>query len=585
VAGIGPHDVVFTTPVDATGCSGIDSSIVRVADLPDALFLTPDSSWCAQPDNQTIAEILISGSDTSLFDLVIEIRGVLDTLPNLPADTFSLFLNNQVGHNEYVLNKIIEHHGNNTCDKDLNDTLLMQVHPKPDMTVTASYDDFCSPVDVEFTTVAGYDKYYWNFGDNDSTMVRTEFISHTYTIPTGDSLHFFVDTIDGVIDTFYYQVFQLDSIFQYQLAIESFYGCMDTITDTVHIYQSPVADFFVSPEVQNYPETSVFLVNTSSFGDWSYIWDFGDEQTAVVRDPNGHEYGTSGYFDIQLTTYNAYCTDSITKRVQILPPRPTAQFEPDSVGCPPLQITFRNTSEHAQQYIWSFDDDYYSTEENPTHTFYESKEHHVKLIAIGLSGSDTTEQLVVIHERPNALFDVYPRESKILKQNFKFSNTSFNATNYLWDFGDGNSSPEEDPNHIYGKQGTFTITLYAWSEQDCLDTLVRESLITVIAGEGSTKFPNAFVWNGSGPSGGYWDEGTIDNTVFHPHFVNAVKLRMIIYTRWGEKLFETNELYKGWDGYLNSEKLAAPGVYVYRAWVTYMDDTEERLKGDVTFFH
>ena len=207
------------------------------------------------------------------------------------------------------------------------------------------------------------------------------------------------------------------------------------------------------------------------------------------------------------------------------------------------------------------------------------------MIAIGLSGTDTTYQTISIYERPQALFEVYPKEAKNLKQVFKFVNNTVNGSYYLWDFGDGNTSPDENASHIYGEEGTYNVTLYAWSENDCPDTLVREQLISVIAGEGSVEFPNAFVWNGSGPTGGHWSENTIDNTVFHPNVINAVELQMIIYNRWGEKLFESNDVYVGWDGYLESGQLASPGVYVYKAWVTYIDGSEELITGDVTFLH
>ncbi|MEN8227096.1 MAG: PKD domain-containing protein [Bacteroidota bacterium] len=581
IAGIGSHDIVFTTETDAYGCSGVDSVVVHVVDLPNAEIVTSDSAWCEQSNNQSMAEILITGSDTSSFDLVVEIKGTLDTLFNLSVGTFSLFLNNQVGRNEYVLNKIIEHHGSNSCDNDLNDTLIMEVHPRPDMTVSANYDDWCSPVDVEFISTEGYEKYYWNFGDDDSTMTRTSSIYHTYTIPSRDSL-FYVDAING--DTLYFG-FQTDTTYHFQLVIESFFGCRDTITDSVHIYETPVADFFVSPEIQNFPETHVYLINTSSYGDWSYFWDFGDGETDVVKDPNEHEYEIATFYDIELKTYNEFCRDSITKRVQILPPPPVALFEPDSIGCPPLEIQFSNTSEYADSYIWDFDDGTFSTESNPSHIFYQSKEHHVKLAAFGMSGSDTVEHIITIHETPTALFNAYPNEAKDLKQIFKFVNNSIKATNYLWDFGDGNTSPEENATHIYGEEGTFTVTLYVWSENDCPDTLIQESLIRVIAGEGNAEFPNAFVWNGSGPTGGHWTEGTIDNTVFHPNVINATQFRMIIYTRWGEMIWETNEVYVGWDGYLKSGELASPGVYVYKAWVTYISGTKELLTGDITFLH
>jgi PKD repeat protein len=183
------------------------------------------------------------------------------------------------------------------------------------------------------------------------------------------------------------------------------------------------------------------------------------------------------------------------------------------------------------------------------------------------------------------VFNVYPNNARNLTQVFRFVNNSADASYYLWDFGDGTTSADEDATHIYGEEGTYTVTLYAWTENGCPDTLVKEGLIKVIAGEGQALFPNAFVWNGTGPSGGHWDEGTIDNTVFHPNLENAVELKMIIYTRWGEKVFETNQVHVGWDGYLKSGELATQGVYVYKAWVTYVSGEQELLTGDITFLH
>jgi PKD repeat protein len=585
VAGIGPHPVTFTTETDAYGCFGRDIRVVHVADLPFAEFVTPDSAWCFKADNRTKALVTISGTDTSEFDLIIEQKGVTDTLTVLGAGNLILDLDNQAGRNEYILRGIIEYHGSHSCDIDLNDTLVMQVHPIPDMTVNANQEAWCAPVDVAFFAVPGYNKYYWKFGDSDSTMTRTPSLQHTYVIPPEDSVIMKIDTIDGVIDTSYHDYLKMDTIFTWELIIESSYGCRDTTSGTAHVYQTPEANFYVSPQIQNYPETNVYLLNTSSYGEWTYNWNFGDGTTDSERNPGEHAFDTFGFFDIELKVSNAYCRDSITKQIQILPPGPVALFEPDTAGCPPLEIKFDNSSLYADSYIWDFDDGQFSTEQNPTHTFYQSKVHHVKLTAFGLSGTDTTEQAIYIHTLPNVAFDVYPKNARNLNQVFKFVNNSVDGAYYLWDFGDGTTSPDKDASHIYGTSGTYTVTLYAWTENGCPDTLVRESLLTVIAGEGATQFPNAFVWNGSGPTGGHWTEGTIDNSVFHPRLENAISLRMIIYTRWGEKIYETNEVYVGWDGYLESGQLASPGVYVYKAWVTYVSGEQEVLTGDITFLH
>ncbi|MCK4746543.1 MAG: PKD domain-containing protein, partial [Bacteroidales bacterium] len=363
------------------------------------------------------------------------------------------------------------------------------------------------------------------------------------------------------------------------------FGCRDSLTDSIRVHLSPEADFFVAPVIQNYPERTVSLINLSSAGNWSYSWSFGDNDTSSAEDPSQHIYDTYGFYDVELKVFSPYCRDSITKRVQIMPPPPVAEFQPDSIGCPPLDISFRNFSQHADSYVWDFDDGTFTTDPTPTHRFWESKEHHVILVAFGLSGSDTTEHIIGIYDKPQALFEAYPTEAKNLKQVFKFVNNSLSASYYLWDFGDGNTSPDENPSHVYGDSGTYTVSLYVWSVNDCPDTLIKEKLIHVIAGEGNVEFPNAFVWNGGGPSGGHWTENTIDNTVFHPNVVNAVEFRMIIYTRWGEMVWETEQLYVGWDGYQKSGELASPGVYVYKAFVKYVSGQEEILTGDVTFLH
>jgi PKD repeat protein len=373
--------------------------------------------------------------------------------------------------------------------------------------------------------------------------------------------------------------------FTYRLGITTQDGCTDTTSGSLTIYQDPVANFFVAPETQYYPEKTVNLDNLSSPGDWSYVWDYEDGQTDVVEEPGQHEYELWGAYDISLVTYSEHCSDTAIRTVLILPPPPVSAFEFAPEGCAPLEVHFKNNSTYADSYLWDFDDGTFSTELNPTHVFYQAREYQVKLLAVGLGGTDTVKQVVEVKENPRALFGVYPTDGKTLRQLFKFVNNSVNAESFLWDFGDGNTSTEANPSHTYDQEGIYTISLVAWSENDCVDTLVQENLIRLVAGEGETKFPNAFRWNGSGPTGGYWEEGTIDNTVFHPHFVNAVELHMIIYNRWGEKIYETRQVNKGWDGYLDSSELAIEGVYVYKAWVTYYSGEQEILSGDVTFLH
>ncbi len=561
VAGLGRHQITFIPNPEEIDCSGIAYTEVVVADLPSAEFLTNDSSWCDQGDNSAWIRVLFTGTDSSTFDLEYSISGVTNTLTGQRAGIGEFQVNNQPGINEYILTQVTEHHGSTSCETSFSDTVIFTVGTRPVATLATSYDEPCSPVDVEFTSNPGYESYTWNFGEGAMVTPWNRF-SYTFSVDSGK-----------------------DSTFLVSLKVESNEGCIDSTTTTVTVYPSPAAGFLAYPDTVIYPDTTISLTNTTSPGAWSYLWDFGDGTGDSVEEPGAHSFTGFGLFDITLKAFSETCMDSVTKRVMVKPPPPLAGFSSDTAGCPPLLVQFSNNSQYAESFKWDFGDGQGSTETNPVHLFETDGEHHVTLVSSGLSGADSTERIITVYEQPLADFTASPTRVTNLEEPFLFTNDSELAIAYLWDFGDGTISSEPEPGHLYQNSGTYTVTLYVWSEHECTDTLVRKDYLQVSAQEGSINFPNAFVWNGSGPSGGHWNEGTIDNSVFHPSVINVAKLRMYIYTRWGEKLFETNDIHIGWDGYIASGELATEGVYIWKAWIKFMDGTETEQFGDITFLH
>lgn len=530
---------------------------------PWAGFLTNDAAWCEGSADQNTAEILITGEEAeSRFELLVELKGNMETLVNLSSGVFTLYLNNQPGQNEYIIHKVIEHQEFNDLETEVFDTLVMEIHPLPDMSFSVDEGDICSPADVTLRGRAGYPEYAWDFGDESGKTTSTNWVIHTYTLESGEQ----------------------SVIFPTKLEVRTSFGCVDSIKSSVEIYPTPEANFTALPQTLQYPHATVSLSNLTT-GNWIFQWDFGDGTGSSSRDPGNHVFSGYGIFDITLKAYSAQCLDSMTSQIQILPPPPVVAFSPDTSGCPPLEIPFINSSLYAESYAWDFDDGSVSSEANPTHTFLESGEYNVTLTATGLSGSAQSEENVVVHELPQASFEPASAEPGTTSEEFRFLNHSVNAVSYLWDFGDGSSSQEENPSHVYRASGTFTVTLYATSIEGCLDTLVRESLVEILPGEGEAIFPTAFVWNGTGPTGGAWTPGSEDNTVFHPKVKGATEFRMVIFNRIGHKIFESNEVYVGWDGYVVTGDLAGPGVYIYKAWITYSGGLQEVQSGDVTFLY
>jgi gliding motility-associated-like protein len=245
---------------------------------------------------------------------------------------------------------------------------------------------------------------------------------------------------------------------------------------------------------------------------------------------------------------------------------------------------------YVNSWYWEFDDGATSTERNPNHTYVKAGKYNVKLTVEGDGGSDFTYQVVNIFPKPEVNFthnpDLVMLPDSSLNADTKdkgwvqFTNLSKYGTKFLWDFGDGAGSAEENPRHRYTEIGTYDITLNVWTQNECFDSVVHSKAIKVIVRD-DIIFPNAFTPNLNGPNGGAYTLTDISNDVFHPHWAGIVEFHMEIYDRWGEKLFETDDINTGWDGYYKG-KLCKSDVYVCKANGKYADGLPFTYVGDVT---
>jgi PKD repeat protein len=559
----GDYMISFSTPPDTNGCVGVDQTTITVYDLPNAWFITKDSAFCDKNSNIIPIEIYVELFG-GITDLILSKNGVSQNINNITTNQITV--NDTIafdGLYDYNLISITEYHDSLVCSSSLNDSIELEVYPLPNSDFTISADNLCSPVIANFTSQSGFLRYDWNFDDGASETNSSSILTHGYI---NNSIH--------------------DTIFHPTLTVYTDNNCVSTTSHNISIYPRPIADFFVAPIEQIFPSSTVLLDNLSNAGNWLYYWNFGDNLNITIKEPLNHIYSNYGTYNIFLKTYSLYCSDSITKSIIILPPPPMTDIEMDSSGCPPFTVIFRNNTTFADSYIWDFGDGFYSTEYEPTHTFYESGTYNVVMSGYGMSGVSKDSVTITVYPHPVALFNVYPEESVDLNQLFKFYNTSIDMDRCYWTFGDGSTSTDIHPSYTYTAEGEYDIILYVWSENNCTDSIIKDNLIRVNSDEGFIVFPNAFRWNGVGSTGGYWDETVIDNTVFRPHPTNVSEYKLEIYNRWGNLIYESNQLEKGWDGYLDDGlHLAIQGVYVWKCWVTYTSGRKEILSGYVTFLH
>jgi gliding motility-associated-like protein len=163
-----------------------------------------------------------------------------------------------------------------------------------------------------------------------------------------------------------------------------------------------------------------------------------------------------------------------------------------------------------------------------------------------------------------ALYDGYNAEVPV-----QFINSSQYATSYYWDFGDGNSSTENNPVYHYDDFGQYIVTVFATDDYDCVDSFSNEIKLQDLA---SCYFPNTFTPNGDG-----------HNETFGPicRNIQMEDYLFVIYDRWSNKVFETHDINSRWNGMINGKE-AMPAVYVWH--LLYRNERHKLLerKGFVT---
>ena len=270
----------------------------------------------------------------------------------------------------------------------------------------------------------------------------------------------------------------------YYADVFSFAGCKrTTAVKQIDIWESPVAGFSTTPDVQCFNNNQFVFTNNSTLntGTLQYAWDLGDGNTATTRDVT-YSYAKEGAYNIKmLVTAPGGCKDSAFYDV-LVNPSPTAAFVIDKdVQC------FKNnwfvfdtrstTSSGVLTYAWDFGDGNFNNSNTIAHHYMVPGTYNVKLIATANGGcTDDSTLQVVVNPSPVADFSAnnynqcFPGHNYILTNN---SSIFSGAMQYLWSFGDGMYDTVPSPSHIYKKYGNYTIKLLADFGGACQDSISK----------------------------------------------------------------------------------------------------------------
>jgi PKD repeat protein/Tol biopolymer transport system component len=345
----------------------------------------------------------------------------------------------------------------NTCGNDTLDTIIHVLNPPPVATFSGTPTSICAGESVQFSNSStNATSYNWTFsgGNPSSSTLQNPLVVYANPGTYNVSL---VATGPGGSNTL-------------------------TMTSYISVGSAAVADYTVSDTLVYLPSSLVSFTN-SSVNATSYLWDFGDGLTSTAQNPD-HTYTAAGDFLVQLIAYNTCGNDTLDTIIHVQNPPPVAVFNgtPTSI-CAGESVQFANSSTNATSYTWTFSggSPASSTLSDPLVIYATPGTYDVSLIVAGPGGSDTSEMLNYITVDPLANADFVANSTIVYlpSADVVFTNNSSNATSWLWDFGDGSTSTDQNPWHTYTAAGVYTVMLIAYNAQCGNDTLTMTDYIIV----------------------------------------------------------------------------------------------------------
>lgn len=340
----------------------------------------------------------------------------------------------------------------NGCIANVTKPSYIKVWASPTVTYTATPATSCGTSQmVTFASQSSTSglSYLWSFGDS---------IASTQANPS----HL-------------YQYGKYRSI----LTVTNSYGCKSAATRNIAVINL-LADFSADKTTACVGEEITFT-NLSPMPGVSWSWTFGDGASSNRQNPK-HIYNNPGVYSVTFVIKDAVCKDSMTKVAYIhITQGFTLSFDADHrKSCTtPFAVNFTSQASTPVTYLWNFGNGATDTSANPSAVYNTNSTFSVTLTAIDSNGCTVVSAIpgMISTSKPWTRFlgdtMVCPGAP------VKFINKTLYATNYLWHFGDGDTSTALSPTHIYRTFGNYNVSLTAIDSLGCDSTLVKNSFVHV----------------------------------------------------------------------------------------------------------
>ena len=415
--------------------------------------------------------------------------------------------------------------------------------PLAQASFTVNHFSGCAPLTVNFyneSSVGG--SFLWDFGNNDTTSLIYS-PSRTYPTP---------------------------GVYNVKLIVKNTSSCnvYDTALQVVTVYPSIVADFdFVTTPCTN----QILLSDSSKVAPISWWWDFGDGATSSVQNPS-HLFASAGLYNISLVATNANgCKDTVVVQSNN---QSGSSINPAKTICLGNTTQLLATGGYAYQWFPATGLSAVNVP-NPIASPTVNTTYTATIFSYNATTQDSCTNslstLITVSNPSLYGLTLTTNQDTLLQGESAVLQAITDTTlSIVWSPSVNlNNSHSFNPIATPGETTTYTATIT--NSLGCN----KDASITIYVHPRQCKLEDVFIPNTFTPNG----DGK--NDVLFVRGNSISELYFAVYNRWGEMIFETKDIKKGWDGIYKNKK-ADPAVFAWYLNAKCFNGEEIKKKGNVT---
>ena len=536
---LGTYNVMFVVS-DTFSCNKADTAFINVNVLSFVPVIAAFNTILHPLCNNPSADFSFSGSGGISYSWDFG-DGTFSTGPNVTH------IYSNAGN--YLVTLIVN---DSICGTSGTTSQAISFYPPVSASVAVvGSNNGCAPLNVSFSNNSSTSGIHsWDFMDGSATDTSFN-VNHTFTTP---------------------------GIYNVRFIVSDSNSCNLSDTDFVRVIVYSSVPLQVSFNLITTPDcdSADASVNFNGTGGNIYLWNFGDGSVGTGSS-NNHHYSQPGIFIITLLVNDSVCNqiDSVSKTL-IIRPSVKAAINTDHVlfGCAPQTLHFSNLFNSIGDYYWDLGDSTFSLEHIVDHVYNYPGIYNIRLTVSDTASCNLTDKAVFnlkVYELPVADF-TFVQNKQYYYSDVEFTDhSSINSLFYRWDLGDASvDTTRGSINHRYSNLGTYNVCLNVTTSEGCTDSTCAD---IIVENSQTIYIPSSFSPNGDAK-----------NDVFKIYFNGLTELDVLIFDRWGEKIYEYKTLDGSWDGTYQGAP-APEDVYVYKLTAKGLLDDHIEKTGRVTLIY